>query len=362
MIKHLRSIYVPPIVRRHWLTIAFLLGFVVDNFTLNRVDQVFDNVLLASYVVLAMGSMAVLYLSTAGKLPEAYNERVKGIAPMAVQFSFGGLLSGMLIFYGRSGDIFVSWPFILMILLVIYFNETIKERATRLIYNLAILFIGLFSYVVLVIPVLTGYMGWWVFLGSGLLALIIMYWFVRFLFKIVPHFLDLNMKTVVFVLGTIFFGMNFLYFANIIPPIPLSLKDVGIYHSVIRHDNGNYELKYEEGKWWQFFKDSDDVFHSSNSDAVFCFAKVFAPTRLETDIFHTWEFKDKNGEWQEHFRGSYPISGGNDGGYRGYTLIQNFHDGRWRCSVETERGQVLGRENFMVESTEAPGNLMSKIE
>lgn len=362
MIRRLKSVPVHPTVRRHWLTIAFLLGFVVDNFTLNRVDQVFDNILLATYVVLAMVSMMILYMATAGKLPERYLDRARFYAPIVVQFSFGGLLSGMLIFYGRSGDFGVSWPFILLILLVIYFNETIRERATRLIYNTAILFIGLFSYVVLVIPVFTGFMGPWIFVGSGVLALIIMYWFIRLLYRVVPRFLELNMKKVVFAIGSIFFGMNFLYFANIIPPIPLSLKDVGIFHSVIRFDNGNYQLKYEEGTWWQPFKNSDDVYHPTQGGAVFCFAKVFAPTRLKTDIYHTWEYKDAAGNWQEHYRRSYAISGGSDGGYRGYTLINNYHDGTWRCSVETERGQVLGRETFVIDSVGAPKELVTRIE
>lgn len=362
MFSRLRQIAVPSRVRRHWLTIAFLLGFVVDNLTLNRVDQLFDNILLAFYVVLAMVSMLLLYLAAAGKLHERFNSRVRSAAPIVLQYAFGGLLSGMLIFYGRSGDIFVSWPFLLLILLVIFFNETLKERASRLIYNLAILFIGLLSYVVLVIPVFTGFMGPWVFLGSGLLALFIMYWYVQLLYKVVPHFLDLHMKTIVFVLGGIFFGMNFLYFANIIPPIPLSLKDVGIYHSVVRFENGDYQLKYEAGEWWQFYKDSDTVYHPTTGGAVFCFAKVFAPTRLSTDIYHTWEYKNAEGKWVEHYRGEYAISGGSEEGYRGYTLIQNFQDGRWRCSVETERRQVLGREYFTVDSSEPPDELITRVE
>lgn len=353
---------VPSVVKRHWLTIAFVLGFLMDNLTLNRVDQLFDNFVLASYVILAMISLLLLYASAAGKLREQYLPIVRAYSPLLVQFSFGGLLSGMLIFYGRSGDWLVSWPFLLTILLVIYFNETLKDRSTRLIYNLAILFIGLFSYVVLVIPVFTGYMGAWVFIGSGVLALMIMYGFVQLLFKIVPRFMELQMKAIVFVLGTIFFAMNFLYFANVIPPIPLSLKEVGIFHSVVRFDTEEYQLKYEKGTWWQLLKDSDDVYHPTPGGAAFCFARVFAPTRLETDIYHVWEFKNEAGEWERYFSTSYSISGGADGGYRGYTLIQNFTDGEWRCSVETERGQVLGREYFEIDSSEEARELEIRID
>lgn len=351
-------------VKRHWLTIAFILGFVVDNITLNRVDQLFDNFLLAMYVILAMASLATLYASSAGKIEGKFGNVAKLYAPMLVQYAFGGLLSGMLIFYGRSGSWTDSWPYLAIILFAIYGNETIRDRASRLIYNLAILFIGLLSYVVLVIPVFTGWMGPWIFVGSGLLALFIMYWFVRLLQTIVPRFIHLHQKTIIFMIGSIFAGLNFLYFANIIPPIPLSLKDVGIYHSVVRFENGDYQLKYEEGKWYQPFKNSDDTFHSTGSDNIFCFAKVFAPTKLQTDIYHKWEYYDyEDKKWIQHGgRLQYPISGGRDSGFRGYTLIQNYTDGKWRCTVETDRGQVLGREVFHVDSQNPPAPLVTRTQ
>ena len=350
-------------VRRYWMTIAFILGFVVDNITLNRVDQVFDNLVLLTYVILAMVSLLLLYASTAQKLDGKIAYYARHYGPLAVQFSFGGLLSGMLIFYGRSGAWEASWPFLAIILLAIYFNETITDRAGRLLYNLAILFVGLFSYVVLVIPVLTGYMGAWVFILSGLLALFMMYWFVQVLYKIIPHYMEIQMKTLVFLLGSIFAGFNFLYFTNIIPPIPLSLKDVGIYHSVVRFENGDYQLTYEDGRWWEFFKDSDDTFHPVAGGNAFCFAKVFAPTKLQTDIFHRWEYFDETEDsWVEHARLSYNIAGGRSDGFRGYTLIENFRDGKWRCSVETKRGQVLGREEFVIDSTEEARPMVTVID
>lgn len=350
-------------VRRHWLTIAFFLGFLVDNITLNRVDQLFDNFILATYVLLAMISLLLLYASTAERFSDRVNEFVRKYAPLLVQYSFGGLISGMLIFYGRSGEWIESWPFLIIFLIVIYLNETVTDRVSRLIYNIAILFIGLFSYVVLVIPVFTGYMGEWVFVGSGTLALIIMYWFIQILSKVVPRFMELQKRTVVFTIGSIFVIFNFLYFTNIIPPIPLSLKDVGIYHSVVRFENGDYQLKHEDGSWWQFFKDSDSTFHSRPGDAIFCFAQVFAPTKLATDIYHKWEYYDESIEsWTEHTRLSYSIEGGRGDGFRGYTFIQNYSDGDWRCTVETQRGQVLGRESFEIDSQGEPKELVIRLE
>jgi hypothetical protein len=350
-------------VKHYWLTIAFLLGFLVDNITLNRVDQIFDNAILLTQVVLAMSSILLLYAAIAEKLPTRWCRPVQVYAPLVTQYAFGGLLSGMLIFYGRSGAWAESWPFLAVILAVIYGNETIRDRAGRLVFNLSVLFIGLFSYVVLIVPVVTGVMGAWVFVGSSLLALGIMRLYVKLLKRIIPNFLELQMRTVVFAIGSIFVGFQTLYFTNIIPPIPLSLKDVGIYHSVVRFENGDYQLTYEPGRWWQPFKDSDRVFHPTPGSNVFCFAQVFAPTRLSTDIYHRWEYyNEETGEWQTHARLSYPISGGRSQGYRGYTLIRNYQPGSWRCTVETGRGQVLGRERFQVDASEPPGELVTRIE
>jgi hypothetical protein len=206
-------------------------------------------------------------------------------------------------------------------------------------------------------------MGPWIFVSSGLLALFVMYGFMRLLYKVVPRFITLHLRTIVFTLGSIYIAFNFLYFTNIIPPIPLSLKDVGIYHSVVHFENGDYQLKYEKGKWYQPFKNSDRIFHPAPGDNIFCFAKVFAPTKLKTDIYHSWERYDANsGVWVAHSRLSYSIAGGRGDGYRGYTLIQNYSDGKWRCSVETQRGQILGREVFIVDTQEEAGQMETRID
>lgn len=338
--------------RRHWLTLAFIFGFVVDNLTLNRVDQLFDNVILLSYVLLAMLSILLLYAGIAERFGERTNIFLKKWSPVLMQYAFGGLLSGMLIFYGRSGSIMESWPFILMILGVIYGNETIKNRQSRLVYNLVIFFIGLFAYIVLVVPVLLGKMGAWVFVGSGLIALLIMYVFFGAIERVVPNFIQLQKRNVVFIIGLIYVVLNTLYFTNFIPPIPLSLKHVGIYHSVVPNETtGTYTLTFEKPTWWAWYRNSDEAFHYAKGEAIYCYASVFAPARLATDVYHTWEYYDEvERVWKEHARIPYSISGGRGEGYRGYTYIEGYHEGTWRCVVETARGQVIGKETFKIVS------------
>lgn len=349
-------------VKRHWLTIAFVAGFVTDLILLNQVDNIFDNLVLLFYVALAMASVFLLYASVAGRLPEKANTFFRTYTPLTTQYAFGGLMSGMLIFYGRSASLGDSWPFLLIIAVLIYLNETVSDKSGRLVLTLSMFFVGLFSYLVLIIPTFLGYMGAWVFVGSGLLSLLVMYGFLHALKLVIPNFLAMQMRVIVFTIGTIFVSLNFLYFLNIIPPIPLSIKDIGIYHSVVRFENGEYQLKYEDGSWWQFWKRSDTTFHPSSGGNVYCFTRVFTPTRLNTEVYHRWEYKDPEEGWVTHARVHYPIFGGRDDGYRGYTQIGNFRDGTWRCTVETARGQVLGREKFEIDSTSPAEDLVTRVD
>lgn len=348
-------------IGHHWLTAAFLLGFILDNLTLTRVDQVFDNAVLMAYVLLAMLSIITLYAGVAERFGERVSRFMRDKSPIVMQYAFGGLLSGMLIFYGRSGSFSASWPFLLTIIGVIYGNETIRNRSQRLVYNLVIFFVGLFAYTTLVVPVYLGKMGPVIFVGSGILALTIMSVFFSLVTHIVPNFIQLQKRNVVFIIGGIYLLLNVFYFTNLIPPIPLSLKEIGIYHSVgERESNGQYPVTYEKPKWWEWYRDSDKAFHYSTGEDIYCFASVFSPSRLNTSIYHRWEYFDENEKkWKEHARLSYPIEGGRSDGYRGYTQISVYSEGEWRCTVETERGQVIGRESFTIMSG-VRGELITK--
>ena len=350
------------LLRRYWLTVAFVLGFLTDVWLLDRVDDVLDNIILFFYVSLAFISMTVLYVGVAERASELWSQRFRVFAPLLIQYSFGGLLSGMFIFYGRSGDWLVSWPLLLFFAVIMVANEVVRDRASRLVYHLAVLFIGLFAYLVLVIPVLVGVMGPLMFVLSGTLALVVMYVFIQILAMIIPHFMRLQMRLIVFMVGSIFVAYNALYFTNVIPPIPLSITQMGIYHQVERTADGVYRLTYEPSAWWEVWRTTTSVFHPEPGGAVYCFSSVYAPTRITTDIQHRWEYRAADGRWIEHARIDYPIRAVGERGYRGYTLVQNYRNGRWRCSVETTRGQVLGRQYFTIDTSTAPSQLRQRVD
>lgn len=349
-------------IKQYWLTIAFAGGFVVDYFTLGRVDQLFGMSVLFAYIIISGGMLALLYASAAGKLGEASGRFITRFGPLLVQFTFGNLLSGTLMFYSQSGSWSTSWPFLALLFGVMVGNEMVHNRTQQLLFNLAVFFLGVFSYFVLFIPIFLRKMNSFVFIGSGILSLFLIFVYIKLLRRIIPNFIQVHLRSIVFSIGMIFSILNFLYFWNIIPPIPLSLKHIDIYHSVVRQGDG-YLLTYEKGPWYKFWRESDTVYHYSPGDQVYCFASVFAPSDFSLDVFHRWEYYDeKKGEWVTQGRIAYRIGGGRDQGFRGYTLQSVVHAGKWRCTVETARGQVIGRETFTIENGKPSKPLTSRVD
>jgi hypothetical protein len=140
------------------------------------------------------------------------------------------------------------------------------------------------------------------------------------------------------------------YFLKWIPPVPLSMKFGAVYHKIAKVDDV-YQLSFEKGAWYQFWKRSDDPFRGE--DPAYCFTAVFAPVALKTTIYHRWQYRDTGGRSARNFsmtdRIPITIAGGRERGYRGYTVKQRVIPGDWRVDVETEEGRVIGRVSFRVE-------------
>ena len=141
--------------------------------------------------------------------------------------------------------------------------------------------------------------------------------------------------------------MNGLYFFNVIPPIPLTLREAGIYHSVERSQDG-YTVIAESRSFFEKVIPGETM-HVEPGDDLYAFTSIFAPAELDTVIVHEWQFyNNETRKWQTVAKPSFTISGGRENGYRGYSFTTQSKPGRWRVDVETKRGQVIGRVRFKV--------------
>jgi len=127
----------------------------------------------------------------------------------------------------------------------------------------------------------------------------------------------------------------FCIFTNLIPPIPLSLKDAGVYHSLYRNSDGNYTATEEPQTFWDFFK-SYKLFHEVAGQPVYVFTSIFAPTNLNVQVIHDWQHYDETSrKWQSIEKMSLSIIGGRDGGFRTYSIMTVSQSGLWRVDVTT---------------------------
>jgi len=342
--------------------IAFASGFVWDNITLQQIDLLYENFTFVWNLVLAIVVIVLINTHEAGRLRSRFLDRVVPFLPIVLQFAFGAILSAFVVFYFRSGSIYVSWPFLLLLVGLFVGNDFFRKRYVKFTFQISILFIALFTYFVFLVPILIGKFGTLVFLVSGLLALLatggLLYAFFRFL----PQRVQQSKRALLFSVGGIYVLFHVLYFANIIPPIPLSVKDIGLYHSLERAKDHMprylYEVTFEPAPWYDPFSKTSSTFHWRQGEHIYMYNAIFAPARIDTTVLHRWSFFDTSqGRWVEYARIPFSIAGGRAQGYRGYTFLRQPQPGKWRVDVITPNGQVLGRKTFQVVINQSPPQL-----
>jgi NADH:ubiquinone oxidoreductase subunit 3 (subunit A) len=315
---------------------ALVFGLVWDSLTLGRPDQLYGNLVLLSYLIIAGFCIALM-------TRREYTQKEVLLWPqLLVQFSFGNLTGGLLVLYIGSATLVGNWPFLLILIGLLVGNEIFKTRHVQLRFNTAVYYLLVLLYLILVVPVLTRSIAPWTFLISALASVGIISIFFYVLHLTAGRVFDANRRLLTRSVTTILIVFSGLYYFNIIPPVPLAVRDIGMFHNLSRVDD-HYLLTYDKGRWYEFWKKSDSVLHLGVSSTAFCFSSIFAPTNLHTPIYHVWESYDElTDSWTIRNRFNFPIVGGRVDGYRGYSQ-KTLTEGKWRCSVRTDRGALLGR-------------------
>lgn len=334
-------------------TFSLLFGFVFDSLTLNRIDSLVDNLWLGANLLAIC--ICIILINRDENLGEIESWR-RFWTLNILQFSFGALLGASFIFYFRSAALAVSWPFLLILIVALVGNEIWKKHYERLIFQLSFLYLSIFIFAIFLVPVVIGKMGALVFIFSGILSLILFWFFIILLNRLSRERFKQSRRKILISVATIYLAMNLLYFTNLIPPIPLSLKDAGIYYNVAKLPEGNYQVLDERRPGFlSFFKFRKEM-HVVPGNALFAYSAIFSPANLDVNIVHEWEyFDEREGEWEVSSRIPLHLSGGRAEGFRTFSNKAFLPQGKWRVNVVTSRGQVIGRINFkVVSSTSTP--------
>ena len=330
-----------------------LAGFIFDNLFFERIDLWQTQAVFAFYTAICFITIPLLHRIETRVTRGISAPRWSSILPIATQFALGGFWSGFVIFYGRSAVFGVSWPFLLFLFLVFIGNEYFSRYHSRLVFTSALFFFALYSYAIFAIPIYIGTIGMLTFILSGVVAI-----FVFALFTILLRFVGRErfiadvwrIRVLAFL---IFVAINVSYFTNILPPLPLSAVAGGIYHQVWNVP-GNYFAKNEDQSWQVRYLGFPPILHVIRGESLYAYSSVFAPTSLKTNIVHEWQrYDSQNKKWIITATVSYPIVGGRDGGYRGYSNAFVPTAGKWRVNIETTDGRLIARLPFTVDLTTA---------
>jgi hypothetical protein len=333
---------------RWFLPATLLIGFFFDVLTFKSLQIETTFIILAIYVCLAGASIIYLHWYDGKEEPPAavFYKWFRLAAPIIASFSFGSLFSSSLLFYWFSGSLSASWPIIIFIAVLMTTSEVFKDFYLKESVQVGIYAFTLFAFFSILFPFLFTSLSSWTFLFGGFTSLFITLLFVFFLRKSssTAEQKKVRLYTIVIV---IFASMNALYFNNIIPPIPLAIRDAGVYDDLSKTADG-YTLIGERERFPQNIIPGQKI-SAGEDKTLYAYTEIFAPAKLTTTIYHRWEYKDpKTKKWVTKSKPSFQMKGGRLPGYRGYTLKSKIEPGTWRISVETGRGQVLGRIPFTV--------------
>jgi hypothetical protein len=136
----------------------------------------------------------------------------------------------------------------------------------------------------------------------------------------------------------------------VIPPVPLSIPFIGVYHSVERTQDG-YRVSHERPVW-AFWRNGDQQFRAQPGDRVYVFFRVFSPASFADEVSVRWFHRQDRG-WALQDTIPIKIVGGRAEGFRGYGFKSKYQPGAWKVQIETTDGREIGRVYFDVEPVPA---------
>lgn len=340
---------------------VLLFGVVVDFVTFRTIQVQYAFLLLGAHWVVA-GLTISFWIHSLQRVSErvsVMHRAMHVLSPLLIQFTFGALLSASFIFYWFSGSLSVSWPFMLVIAGLMVANETFREYYLRPFVQLGVYYFITFSLLTLVLPYLLNSISAWVYVAGGVMSLLIGLGYLSVLSDRFLLVYEMRGRLRAAVLG-VFILMNVLYFTNVIPPIPLSLRDAGMYHSVARV-GAVYQVEEERvGLLGRVLP--GQVMQVQEGGSLAAFVSVFAPAELDTTIVHEWQYFDASKKgFVTKSELAYGLVGGRTEGYRGYSQTSVHEGGLWRVRVQTARGQTIGTIWFWASFVDDPVKTQLKI-
>jgi len=285
--------------------VTFVASFLRNIYTIGQVDDTLNLIHQAIYLI-ALG--ALLFFENKGKKLWEYQE-------LLIHFLFGSLLSAFTIFYYHSASGIINSSFIAILALLLVANELPRFKAIGFVFRIILFNICLLSYFAFFWPIVLGQVGSIPFLAAVASSLIII-----LLIGKKTRFIGL----IVHALFTIS------YYTALIPPVPVAIKKIGVYYSVVK-EKGAYKGLYQK------VYVNKDEFWVRPEDSINVLLSIYSPQAFKDRIYLKWFYDG-------HLEDTIPLQilGGRKNGFRGFGTKKFYRPGPWKITVETSDGREVG--------------------
>lgn len=340
---------------KHATTIIFVVGFISDSFLLPDVSEPITKFLGLSYLVVLAIILPLREWVVSRNTASDIERKLFSLLTFGISFFLGAGLSFVFVYAMRSAALSVSWPLFLILLICMIANEYISTHNYRLTLDIAIYYVAIVFYCIFNVPILFRQVNDFVFLMALVIAAGASFLFATLMKRTSETAEYESGRAFSLAIGIpLFVGM--FYLLNLIPAVPLSLKNSGIFHDIERSSDGEY-IGYQEIDNRFFSSLRTPVYNQTTSDvAVFYFSSVSAPADISAPITHVWEYLDPNTKkWVPSTTVSFNLSGGREEGYRAYSKKGHIAPGLWRVTVKVGNNRIVGRKTFRVEQGQNAG-------
>ncbi len=329
---------------------VFFGGFIFDLLTLGRVDDLFNLIQQALYLMI-LGTLLVCEikirmgtLTLSGKAAKFWEYH-----DLIVHFLFGSLLSVYTIFYYTSASAITGIMFILLIAGLMCANEFPQFQKLGLPVRVILYAICILSYCSFFYPILMGHVGWVPF-WLGILSSVGIFTLIGKINFKGERSLVLERQVLYPAVAIHVLFLSGYYF-SLIPPLPVAVKKIGVYYDVEKRD-GQFIGKHLR-PWYKFWQKGSQDFLARPGDKVTVMASIFSPSNFHDKVYLRWYHNDPKVGWR--LEDSIPLSilGGRDEGFRGFGSKQFYSVGDWRVVVETSDGREVGRISFEVQTDQS---------
>lgn len=336
----------------------FAAGFVFDMVTLGRIDSWLVIGQQAVYLALILCILLQVFLEE-GRPAQARPGWYARYRMPLVHFLLGALLNLYALFFFKSSSLLVSFSFLAFLVLLILANESARFRSLGLAFKFLLLGLCLLSFCAALLPVLIGSMGLGVFLLSMLAGCVPLAAAAAWIRRRAPALFPQARRQILVPMGGVLVGFLAFYLFRLIPPVPLSIPFIGVYHGVERTEQG-YRLSHERA-WWRVWHNGDQAFAARPGDRIYVYFRIFSPAKFSDQVLLRWY--RKAGGWKLQDTIPIRIVGGREAGFRGYGVKTHYQSGDWKVQVETADGREIGRVYFELESLpEAPRTLRMDLD